>query len=186
MPATIVRWSVPVSTMQLQQLVRLRHAFGREHLRDAQLDLHEVVDRRCARRLGASAAAARCRGCGAGAGAAGCGGAGCRLALRRIVGVVGHLSQFLHCVFDARKERLRSRRALCPAPAARVRRVVHDACCGVDAEHRRACVRRVRHERPQQLGDDAQRVGGDVERRARARRGVGASFASFHGSRVTM
>ena len=44
MPATSVRCSVPTSTEQLQQLLRLRHALGREHLRDAKLDLHEVVD----------------------------------------------------------------------------------------------------------------------------------------------
>ena len=41
---------------QLQQLLRLLHAFGGQHLRDAQLDLHEVVDARCDRR-GAGAAA---------------------------------------------------------------------------------------------------------------------------------
>ena len=48
MPATSVRCSVPTSTVQLQQLLRLRHALGGQHLRDAQLDFHEVFDARCA------------------------------------------------------------------------------------------------------------------------------------------
>ena len=44
MPATSVRCSVPTSIEQLHQLARVRHLLGREHLGDAQVDLHEVVD----------------------------------------------------------------------------------------------------------------------------------------------
>ena len=45
MPATIVRCSVPTSTGSFSSFVRFRHALGGQHLRDAQFDLHEVVDR---------------------------------------------------------------------------------------------------------------------------------------------
>ena len=70
MPATIVRCSRADVHVQLQQLLGLRHALGGEHLGDAQLDLHEVVDgdSRCRPRSGAGcwaagrARAGACRG----------------------------------------------------------------------------------------------------------------------------
>ena len=45
MPATSVRCSWPRSTCELHQPLRVRHALGAGHPRDAQVDLHEVVDR---------------------------------------------------------------------------------------------------------------------------------------------
>ena len=65
---------MPTSTCSLMQPLRLRHALGREHLRDAQLDLHEVVDRDPRSRwvrlragvLGAGCSVRGCRVLGAG------------------------------------------------------------------------------------------------------------------------
>ena len=45
MPATSVRCSVPTSIVIFTSLRGLRHLLGRQHLRDPQIDLHEVVDR---------------------------------------------------------------------------------------------------------------------------------------------
>ena len=67
---------------QLQQLLRLLYALGGQHLRDAQLDLHEVVDGdrvRCAGAAGRGRCAGRARRCG-GTGATGA--AGPRRAVR--------------------------------------------------------------------------------------------------------
>ena len=70
-PATIVRCFGADVDGQLQQLLRLRHALGGQHLGHAQIDLHEVVDRRCAPSAALRARRGR-RGCGAGAGRGGC------------------------------------------------------------------------------------------------------------------
>ena len=45
MPATRVRCSVPTSIDSLTSFARVGHFLGRQDLRDAQIDLHEVVDR---------------------------------------------------------------------------------------------------------------------------------------------
>ena len=45
MPATSVRCSVPTSTDSFSSFFDFAHLLGGQHLRDAQLHLHEVVDR---------------------------------------------------------------------------------------------------------------------------------------------
>ena len=146
----------PDVDQQLQQLVRLRHAFGREHLRDAQLDLHEVVDRdrRPSVARGRLSVGGCRRGAGAMLGSGGDWGAGAASGVASSDRSAICRSSSTECSIrgnsGARRAEPRARRQ---RPAAqrrpgRARRLTPSI--------RERSLGGVGHERPQQLGDDPQ------------------------------
>ena len=138
-PATSVPLLAADVDLQLHQLVRFRHAFGREHLRDAKLDLHEVVDGNLAARLPAvrpgPPAAAR--------------------------GLFGRaiLSQFLYGLFDAREQRRGLAEAGSRRPVDRIVRSATTAQSGVTPSIASARSALAGITGRSKLGDDAQAVG---------------------------
>ena len=76
--------------LQLQQLLRLRHALGLEHLADLQLDLHEVVD--------GDQAPVPAGACGCRRVPVRCRCHGCRC--RRVTGATGAVRRFSACLFS--------------------------------------------------------------------------------------
>ena len=172
MPATIVRCSVAGVDLQLDQLLRLRHRLGLEHLRHPQLDLHEVVDRDAGvvagdRRRGVRPVRRQSRR---------------RRRAARLVEPECSIRCLSSLAVPRRSSRfvetaVRPRPAGCRVASVPACRPVHGFL--LDAEHPANAARRLGHHRIDERRDDAQRVGGVIERRVeRLRAGRVSSRAS--------
>ena len=184
MPATIVRCSVPTSIDSFISFFDFGTRSAVEHLRDAQLDLHEVVDgdarRRPARRRGGAVRPARLaralRG-GAGADAAADRSHGVSLVdIVTVAAVASRRGQSGRPCCNASRSPSARQRASRSSRRSR-RRMRH-------AEPAQDLRRRLRHDRQQQHGRDADRLGRVEQHLRRARSASPDPCASAHGSRL--